>query len=61
MKNPIKAIKKKLLAFRAQHITIYCRDGKYYWTIKSCGFDSFDEAVNDANLFCNGEKHQIIE
>lgn len=61
MKNPIARLKKKISAFRIQHISIYCRDGKYYWTIKSCGFDSFEEAVVDASFFCHVDNEDLVK
>lgn len=33
-------------------ITLFERDGKFYWTIKSTSFDSCDEAYKDATMFC---------
>jgi hypothetical protein len=39
------------LGTRKQDITIYFRDGRYYWTIKSCGFDTFDKALEDVMSF----------
>ncbi len=38
-----------------QGIRIYLREGKWYWTVKSCAFDTVEEALKDAIIFCNSE------
>ena len=55
MKKTVKKIEKKMSDLRIQNISLYFRDGKFYWTIKSCGFDSLEEAFTDAQLFCKLE------
>jgi hypothetical protein len=55
MKKTVKKIEKKMPDLRIQNISLYFRDGKFYWTIKSCGFDSLEEAFADAQLFCKLE------
>ena len=35
-------------------ITLFMRDGKFYWTIKSKSFDSMDEAYKDATTSFKG-------
>lgn len=36
---------------REQKITIFYRNGKFYWTTKSKSFSTFDEAASDADRF----------
>ena len=48
MKKTVKKIEKKMPDLRIQNISLYFRDGKFYWTIKSCGFDSLEEAFADS-------------
>ena len=55
MKKTVKKFEKKMSDLRIQNISLYFRDGKFYWTIKSCGFDSLEEAFTDAQLFCKLE------
>ena len=55
MKTEITRIEKNMIDNRIQNVSLYFRDGKFYWTIKSCGFDSIEEAFADANTFCSLE------
>ena len=33
------------------NVKFFMRNGRYYWTIKSKGFDSLEEAISDADGF----------
>lgn len=39
-----------------QGITIYLRDGKWYWMVKSCAFETPEQAMRDALRFCGKEE-----
>lgn len=43
-----------------QGVTIYCREGKWYWTVKSCAFDKPEEAFKDAVIFCQGNRDENL-
>lgn len=42
-----------------QGISIYLREGKYYWMVKSCAFDSVEEAAKDAVKFCERNTNHV--
>lgn len=61
MKKEATRIEKTMSNNRIQNISLYFRDGKFYWTIKSCGFDTVEEAFADANGFCGLVKEEESE
>jgi len=39
-----------------QTVSIYARNGKFYWNIKSVAFDTPKQAFDDAAILCRGIK-----
>lgn len=39
----------KIKLFKNEDVSIYRRDGKWYWTVKSKAFDTLDEAYKNAS------------
>ena len=51
-------LSKKQKLTTVKNVSVYSRNGKWHWTIKSVGFDSLDAVLNDALAFC-GELEEV--